>query len=134
MTALRVKCRRHGAVAPIVGGLVAFEETAGKDAGLAIGVGHARSIAHETASAYEFPIIIDRRQRTLCGQGSKWRAFTIEKWIGADHQSSNPSLRKRRESCLQIKTAMKSRRFIRFTSSDRFVGKNILDHRRKFLA
>src|SRR5215472_9980035 len=75
-----------------VGGLVAFEETAGKGAGLAIGVGHARSVAHESAGGYIFAIIIDRRQCILRGQSSKYCTLAIEERIGADHQCSDPPL------------------------------------------
>jgi hypothetical protein len=58
-----------------VGGLVAFEKTARKDAGLAIRVGHARSVAHETASGYIFAIIIDCRQRTMRGQSKQYARY-----------------------------------------------------------
>src|SRR6516165_7140506 len=59
-------------------------------------------LAHETASGYIFAIIIDCRQRTLRGQGSKQYTLAIEERIGADHQCGNLPLRKRREGCFQI--------------------------------
>src|SRR5262249_34829558 len=72
-----------------VGRLLAFENAASVDAGQAVRIGCARSVAHQTAGSGES---VDRGNRVLCRERDYQIASAVEKCIGADDERADSLL------------------------------------------
>ena len=71
-----------------VGWLLALENTPGVEADLAIGVGDAGPVAHQTASHGELAPFVDRGNGVACGQRDDLVALVVEVRVRANEQPS----------------------------------------------
>src|SRR5262249_17719241 len=69
-----------------VGRLLALEDARGIEIDLTVGVGYARSIAHQTTGLDEFAQFVDRRNGVVGRKRHELFASTVEERVGADQQ------------------------------------------------
>src|ERR1700730_1592810 len=69
-----------------VGGLLALNDAAGIEADLAIGIGQARSVSHQTTGRDRFPKWIDRGNAVARCQCAQLLALDDEEWIRGDKE------------------------------------------------
>jgi hypothetical protein len=69
-----------------VGGLLALNDAAGIEADLAIGLGQARSVTHQTTGRDRFPKWIDRGNAVARCQCDQLLALGGEEWIRGDDE------------------------------------------------
>ena len=94
-----------------VGGLLAFENSAGIQAGLPIHVADARTIAHQTARHSVLAQGIDRRHCVLCRQRNDPIALTFEDRIGGYKKGVDPFSRQRLKGGIKIPPFVDSQHF-----------------------
>ena len=95
---LELGCLHHRKV----GGLFAFENSTGIQAGLPIHVADARTIAHKAARHSVLAQSIDRRYRVVCRQRNDSMALTFENWIGGHKKCVYPFSRQRLKGSIKI--------------------------------
>lgn len=84
------------------GRLGAFENPAGIDAGLMIGVRNARPIAHEAARDDRFPKTVNRRYTVACGKFSKLACPAVEVGVDRHKQHTVSKLADGRKGILEV--------------------------------
>src|SRR5262245_55731418 len=85
--------------------LLALEYSAGIDAGLAVRIGYARSVAHQPAGLDRFAPGIDRSHRVACSQRGQPLPTGVEERADTDEQRTSPALDERCKSCLNVAVA-----------------------------
>jgi hypothetical protein len=75
-----------------VGGFFAFEDAAGIDALLAIGLHEACAVADQAAGISKLTKFVDRRDGVARSQGHDRTAPAVEERVGADKQRRGPYL------------------------------------------
>ena len=85
-----------------IGGFRALQDAADIDAGLAVRVGHARSIAHQPAGFGVETLASDRGESVPCRQVRDLDAPVDKERAAADEQGVRPLVRQRREGSIDF--------------------------------
>src|SRR5215471_8556284 len=88
-----------------IGRLLALENPAGIDTGLAVHIGNAASITQQPTSGGELTPLVDRGQGVADGQCGELLDPTVEEGIGADHETGRLQLGRGCEHRIELRFA-----------------------------